>query len=239
MVILGSLVNGLAAVVGGLAGVLLGTRVRRDMGDFLMVAMGLCVILAGVQGMAQQGGSVLLVTLSVGLGGVVGHLLDIDGVVRRFGDRVQDRLVGLAQGSPAFANVSRGFVSSTLVICIGSMAIVGSLESGLALDHSTLFTKSLMDFVINMLMATTMGVGVMLSGVVVFAYEALLSLGASVIAPMLSDLVINQMLVTGSLLLFAVGTNLAGITDIKVANLLPACFLPIALAPLLVACGLL
>ena len=239
MVILGSLVNGFAAVVGGLAGVLLGTRVRRDMGDFLMVAMGLCVILAGVQGMAQQGGSVLLVTLSVGLGGVVGHLLDIDGVVRRFGDRVQDRLVGLAQGSPAFANVSRGFVSSTLVICIGSMAIVGSLESGLALDHSTLFTKSLMDFVINMLMATTMGVGVMLSGVVVFAYEALLSLGASVIAPMLSDLVINQMLVTGSLLLFAVGTNLSGITDIKVANLLPACFLPIALAPLLVACGLL
>ena len=189
--------------------------------------------------MAQQGGSVLLVTLSVGIGGVVGHLLDIDGVVRRFGDRVQDRLVGLAQGNPAFANVSRGFVSSTLVICIGSMAIVGSLESGLALDHSTLFTKSLMDFVINMLMATTMGVGVMLSGVVVFAYEALLSLGASVIAPMLSDLVINQMLVTGSLLLFAVGTNLAGITDIKVANLLPACFLPIALAPLLVACGLL
>ena len=102
-----------------------------------------------------------------------------------------------------------------------------------------MFTKSLMDFVINMLMATTMGVGVMLSGVVVFAYEALLSLGASVIAPMLSDLVISQMLVTGSLLLFAVGTNLAGITDIKVANLLPACFLPIALAPLLVACGLL
>ena len=147
--------------------------------------------------------------------------------------------MGLAQGNPAFANVSRGFVSSTLVICIGSMAIVGSLESGLALDHSTLFTKSLMDFVINMLMATTMGVGVMLSGVVVFAYEALLSLGASVIAPMLSDLVISQMLVTGSLLLFAVGTNLAGITDIKVANLLPACFLPIALAPLLVACGLL
>ena len=167
MVILGSLVNGFAAVLGGLVGVLLGTRVRRDMGDFLMVAMGLCVILAGVQGMAQQGGSVLLVTLSVGLGGVVGHLLDIDGVVRRFGDRVQDRLVGLAQGNPAFANVSRGFVSSTLVICIGSMAIVGSLESGLALDHSTLFTKSLMDFVINMLMATTMGVGVMLSGVVV------------------------------------------------------------------------
>ena len=239
MVILGSLVNGFAAVLGGLAGVLLGTRVRRDMGDFLMVAMGLCVILAGVQGMAQQGGSVLLVTLSVGIGGVVGHLLDVDGVVRRFGDRVQDRLVGLAQGNPAFANVSRGFVSSTLVICIGSMAIVGSLESGLALDHSTLFAKSLMDFVINMLMATTMGVGVMLSGVVVFAYEALLSLCASVIAPMLSDLVINQMLVTGSLLLFAVGTNLAGITDIKVANLLPACFLPIALVPLLVACGLL
>jgi uncharacterized membrane protein YqgA involved in biofilm formation len=238
MVILGALVNGIAAIVGGLLGVLLGQRVPKEMGDFLMVAIGLAVILTGVQGMVQ-GGSVLLVTLAMTLGGIIGYAIDIDGHVRRFGERVQDRLYEYSNGNEAFKNIARGFVNSTLVICIGSMAIVGSLESGLALDHSTLFAKSLMDMVINVLMAASMGVGVMLSGIVVFVYEALLSIGAGFLAPFLSDEIINEMLVTGSLLLFSVGCNLSGITDIKVANLLPACFLPIALVPLMTWLGLL
>lgn len=237
MVILGALVNGIAAVVGGMLGMLLGTKLRQDMGDFLMVGMGLCVVLAGVQGMAS-GGSVLLVTLAITLGGAIGHLINLDGIIHHFGDRIQDRLQAFTEGNPAFANISAGFVNATLVVCIGSMAIVGSLQSGLTLNHSTLFAKSFMDMVINMLLATTMGAGVMLSGIVVFVYEALLSLGASGIAPYLTQAVITHMLATGSLLLFAVGLNLAKITDIKVANFLPACFLPIVLVPLLSTCGL-
>ncbi|WP_028263452.1 DUF554 domain-containing protein [Atopobium fossor] len=237
MVILGALVNGIAALVGGALGMIVGTKLKQDMGNFLMVGMGLCVVLAGVQGMAA-GGSVLQVTLAITLGGIIGHLINLDGIIHHFGDRIQDRMQAFAAGNPAFANMSAGFVNATLVICIGSMAIVGSLQSGLTLDHSTLFAKSLMDMIITMLLATTMGAGVMLSSLVVFAYEALLSLGASFIAPYLTQAVITQMLATGSLLLFAVGLNLAKITDIKVANFLPACFLPIVLVPLLMLCGL-
>ena len=239
MVILGALANGLAAVVGGLIGTLCGSRVDREAGDFLMVAIGLCVVMTGVQGMAVEGGSALMVTLGVSLGGLLGYVIDLDGLVRRLGDAIQARCDRRFAGNPAFADVSRGFVSSTLVICIGSMAIVGSLESGLALDHSMLLTKSAMDFVINVLLATTTGGGVMLSGVAVFAYEGLLSLGASLLAPLLSEAVITQVMVTGSLLIFVVGTNLCGITDIKVANLLPACVLPVVLVPLLGAVGML
>lgn len=238
MVILGALVNGIAAIAGGLIGMLVGTHLRKDLGDFLLVGMGLCVCLTGIQGMFA-GGSILLVTLAMTLGGTIGHLADIDGAIRRLGDAIQARAEALFADNPAFANVSRGFVSSTLVICIGSMAIVGSLESGLVLDHSTLYAKSLMDFIINVIMATTMGAGVMLSGVAVFVYEALLSLAASAIAPVLTDAIITQMLATGSLLLFGLGLNMLGISDIKVANFLPACLLPIVLTPLLAMAGLL
>ena len=237
MVILGALVNGIAAVVGGVLGVAVGTKLKQDLGDFLMVGMGLCIVLTGVQGMAA-GGSVLQVTLAITLGGIIGHLLNLDGIIHHFGDRIQGRMQAFTEGNPVFANISAGFVNATLVICIGSMAIVGSLQSGLTLNHATLFAKSLMDMVITMLMATTMGAGVILSGIVVFVYEALLSLAANVIAPYLTQAVITQMLATGSLLLFDVGLNLAKITDIKVANFLPACFLPIVLVPILMACGL-
>ena len=238
MVILGALVNGIAAVAGGLIGMMVGTRLRKDLGDFLLTGMALCVCLTGIQGMFA-GGSVLLVTLAMTIGGAIGHLVDLDGLVRKLGDAIQARAEAAFAGNPAFANISRGFVSSTLVICIGSMAIVGSLESGLVLDHSTLYAKSLMDFIINVVMATTMGAGVMLSGVIVFVYEALLSLGAAAIAPVLTDAIITQMLATGSLLLFGLGLNMLGLTDIKVANFLPACLLPIVLTPLLAMAGLL
>ena len=107
------------------------------------------------------------------------------------------------------------------------MAILGSLQSGLQLDHSTLYAKALIDLVVVMVMATTLGIGVPFSGVCVFVYEALLSLGASLLAPFLTDAVINEMVCAGSLLLLAIGLNMLKITDIKVANFLPAAFLPI------------
>lgn len=237
-VLIGALVNGIAAVVGGGLGVLLQQRLRKDVADHLMVGVGLAVILAGVQGMAA-GGSVLLVTLAMTIGGVCGQLLDLDGLVRRWGDHMQAAAERRFARNPSVSNISRGFVSSTLVICIGSMAIVGSLESGLTLDHSTLFAKSVMDLVINVLMATSMGAGVMLSGPVVFVYEALLSSSAAWVAPLLTSVATTQLLATGSLLLFAVGTNLCGITNIKVANFLPACIAAPLLVPLLSAGGLL
>lgn len=226
MIILGSLVNGIATVFGGVLGLLFKRRMPTALGDFLMKGLGLCVILVAVQAMAG-GGSVVVSVLSIVIGGLIGFAIDIDGAVCRFGDWVQEKINKAFQGSTALGNFSDGFVSSSLFICIGSMAVLGSLQSGLLLDHSTLYAKAVVDMVVVMIMATTLGVGVPFSGIAVFVYEAALSLGASLLAPFLTDAVITEMVCAGSLLLFAIGLNMLKLTDIKVANYLPAAFMPI------------
>ena len=238
MVIFGALMNALEAFVGGLLGLVFKSRVSDDLGDFLLKGQGLCVVLVAVQGMTGEG-NISVVTLSVALGALVGYLLDIDGAVRRLGDWVQGRLDALLAGSDRFGSFSEGFVTATLFTCTGAMAIVGSLESGIALQHETLIAKGVIDLVVCIPMAATLGIGVPFCGVSLLVYESVLSLAASLLGPLLTDMVIAQMSVTGSLLLFAVATNLLDLTDLKVANLLPAAFMPIALVPLMGAVGLL
>lgn len=232
MVILGALINGLEAFVGGVLGLLLKGRVSKELGDFLLKGQGLCVVLVAVQGMAS-GGSIAVVTLSVALGATIGYLIDLDALVHRFGDWAQRKLNSAFAGSARLGNFSEGFVTSTLFTCTGAMAIVGSLESGIQLEHGTLIAKGVIDLVVCIPMAATMGIGVPFCGLSLIVYESVLSFGASLIGPLLSTAVITEMAVTGSLLLFAVGTNLLGVTELKVANLLPSAFLPIALVPLM------
>lgn len=232
MVILGALINGLEAFVGGVLGLALKGRVPRELGEFLLKGQGLCVVLVAVQGMAA-GGDIAVVTLSVALGATIGYLVDLDHLVHRFGDWAQARLNQAFAGSTRLGSFSEGFVTATLFTCTGAMAIVGSLESGIELEHGTLVAKGVIDLVVCIPMAATMGIGVPFCGLSLVAYESVLSLAASALGPLLTEAVIAEMSVTGSLLLFAVGTNLLGVTDLKVANLLPATFLPIALVPLM------
>lgn len=229
LVILGALVNGALTVAGGVAGLALRRRVSQGLGDFLMEGLGLCVILVAAGGMTGST-PVLAVVASVVLGSLLGRALDIEGALRRLGDRVQDALAHRFRGSAAMGRFSEGFVAATLFICVGSMAVVGSLQSGLSGDHSTLFAKGAIDMVVAV-MAASMGVGVPFSGICAFAYEALLSAGASLLSPVLTDAVISAMTVTGSLLLLAVGLNMLGVTRIKVADMLPAAFVPVLFAP--------
>lgn len=237
MVILGALINGLEAFVGGVLGLVLKSRVSDDLGSFLLKGQGLCVVLVAVQGMAGEG-NIAIVTLAVALGAALGYLIDLDLRIHQLGDWVQGKLNALFAGSRRLGNFSEGFVTATLFTCTGAMAIVGSLESGIALQHDTLIAKGVIDLVVCIPMAATMGIGVPFCGVSLLVYESVLSIAASALAPMLTEAVIAQMSVTGSMLLFAVGTNLLGITDIKVANLLPAAFMPIALVPLAALFGL-
>lgn len=232
MVILGALVNGVATVVGGVLGLLFKRHVSQALGDFLMSGLGLCVALVAIQGMVE-GGDVIVTVLSIVIGGIVGFAIDIDGWIHRFGDWVQGKIDKAFKGSTALGNFSDGFISASLFICVGAMAVLGSLQSGLQLDHSTLYAKALIDLVVVMVMAAMMGVGVPFSGLCVFAYEAVLSLGASLLAPLLTEAVIAEMVCAGSLLLLVIGLNMLKITDIKVANFLPAAFLPILICPIM------
>lgn len=230
MVILGALVNGLATVAGGLIGLCGRSFVSQELGDFLMSGLGLCVILVGIDGMLGDT-SILVVIASMVIGSLVGYAIDLDGLITKLGQAIQSKLTSKFSGSAKLGHFSEGFVAATLFICVGSMAVVGSLQSGLQLDHSTLFAKAVIDMVVVAVMAATLGIGVPFSGICVFFYETALSLAASALSPLLTEPVIGAMTTTGSLLLLAVGLNMLGITHIKVANMLPAAFAPLLFIP--------
>lgn len=236
MPLFGALVNGLEAALGGVLGVVLHRWIKKEMGDFLILSQGMCVVLIAIQGM--QGGSAVIVTLSMALGAALGYMIDIDAWFHRVGDAIQVRLDKRFKDSAQLGNFSAGFVPASLLICTGSMAIVGSLQSGLELNHATLLSKGLLDLVICMVMASTLGIGVAFSGVTVFIYEGAITLLATFVAPFLSDMVVENMVVTGSLLLLAIGLNLMGVTNIKAANLIPACIMPVMLVPLFALFGI-
>lgn len=237
VILLGALVNGLEAAAGGIIGLLFKGRVSDDLGDFLLKGQGLAVVLVGVQGMVN-GGSVIVVTLAMALGCLIGYRLDIDGHVHRLGQRVQRRLNERFAGSERLGSFSEGFVAATLFTCTGAMAIMGSIQSGIQLDHSTLVAKGLIDLVVCVPLAATMGIGVPFCGLSLLAYEGVLSALAALLGSVVTKAIITQVVCTGSLLLFAVGTNLLKVTDIKVANMLPAAFVPFVLVPLMQMAGL-
>ena len=219
---IGTLVNTLAAVVGGLLGSLLKKGIPERFADLVQKGLALCILYIGIKG-SLVGTNTLVTILSMVLGAILGELLNIDGAIERLGAWAQRKL------SRGGSRLGEGFVTASLLFCVGSMAVVGSLQSGLTGNHETIFTKSMLDFVSAIILASSLGLGVCLSGVFVLVYQGAIVLLARWAAPVLSDYVVAEMSCAGSLLIVALGLNMLGIAKIKVANLLPAMFLPIIL----------
>ncbi len=219
---IGAIVNTLAAVVGGLLGSLLKKGIPERFADLVQKGLALCVLYIGIKG-SLVGTNTLVTILSLVLGAILGELLNIDGAIERLGAWAQRKL------SKGGSRLGEGFVTASLLFCVGSMAVVGSLQSGLTGNHETIFTKSMLDFVSAIILASTLGLGVCLSGAFVLVYQGAIVLLARWAAPILSDYVVAEMSCAGSLLIVALGLNMLGITKLKVANLLPAMFLPIIL----------
>ena len=219
---IGAIVNTLAAVVGGLLGSLLKKGIPERFADLVQKGLALCVLYIGIKG-SLVGTNTLVTILSLVLGAILGELLNIDGGIERLGAWAQRKL------SKGGSRLGEGFVTASLLFCVGSMAVVGSLQSGLTGNHETIFTKSMLDFVSAIILASTLGLGVCLSGIFVLVYQGAIVLLARWAAPILSDYVVAEMSCAGSLLIVALGLNMLGITKLKVANLLPAMFLPIIL----------
>lgn len=230
MALLGSIVNAFAIILGGALGLLLKKGLPERISDTLMKGNALVVLYIGFSG-ALKGQNFLVAVLSMAVGGALGAWMDIDRGVNLLGERAQS----LAQrGKTGELNsFSQGFVSATLLFGVGAMAVVGSLQSGLNLDHTTLYAKSVIDGVTAMVFAASLGSGVLLSAVPVFVYQGAITLLAGLIGPLLSDAVIADMTCAGSLIIIGIGLNLLGVDKIKVANFLPAIFLPVALTPLI------
>ena len=230
---LGTIVNAGAVVLGGGLGLLLKKGLPARISEAIMGGVGLVVLYIGVSG-ALAGENVLVAVLSVVLGGALGAWMDIDAALNRLGARAQAAFArgggksgaGGAGGGSRFAE---GFVSASLLFCVGAMAVVGSLQSGLTGEHSTLFAKALIDGVSAMVFASAMGAGVLLSAAAVLLYQGAITLLASLLAPVLSDAAVAEMTCAGSLLIVGIGLNLLGLTKLKLANYLPAVFLPLLL----------
>lgn len=222
---IGTIVNSVAVVIGCLIGFLIKGRLKTNISNTIMSGLGLCVLYIGVSG-ALKGEDTLLMIICILIGALIGELIDIDKWLSRLGEIIERKVNKVGKSNIAIAE---GFVSASLLFCVGAMAIVGSLESGLRGNHDTLFAKSLLDGVTSIILTSTLGIGVIFSAVTIFIYQGLITLGAGMLANVLSESVINNMTAVGSLLIIGLGFNILGITKIKVANMLPAVILPVLL----------
>ena len=237
----GTIVNAAAILAGSLMGMLLTWLANRfssllpvgsaALGErlktIIMQGVALCVMYLGISG-CLEGNNSLVAILSMVIGALIGELLDLDRRMQTLGLWVQKRTERLvADGGQA--SISKGFVTASLLFCVGAMAIVGALQDGLTGDHSTLFAKSLLDGISSIVFGASLGLGVAFSAVAILLYQGAIALAASFLQPYLGDAVIAEMTCVGSLLIVALSLNMLGLTKIKVMNLVPAIFLPVLL----------
>ena len=225
---LGTIVNTIAVVAGGIIGLLYKNGLKNRYQETIMQGIGLAVLFVGISGamtgmlkISKEGlestGSLILV-LSLCFGALLGEFINIEKRIEQFGIYLKNKV---KSNDSKFID---GFVSTSLVICVGAMAIVGSFQDGLLHDSSVLISKAVMDFVIVMVFGT------IFSAIPIFVYQGLLTVCASFLAPYFTTIMISNISFVGSVLIFAVGTNLCFHTKIKVGNLLPAVFMPLLLA---------
>ncbi len=217
---LGTLVNVAAIIAGSLVGLVFKGRVSEKYNRTIVQAISLGVILIGLKS-AFQCNDFILIIISLAIGSLIGGILGIEYRLESTGMWLEKRI---SQKSGGFAT---GFVTTTLLFCIGAMAIVGSLESGLTGNHDTLFAKATIDGIMAVIFSSTMGIGVLFSSVSVLIYQGSITLAAVYIKPFLTPEVISQISAVGGLLIVALGMNMLRENKIKVGNMLPAVFIPL------------
>lgn len=239
----GVAVNVITVVLGSLAGLLFRNKIPAKITDAVMIGIGICTLYIGISG-SLSGQNTLMLILSIAVGAAIGTVINIDGLLERLAAFLENKTS--KRNKPAEngkecntlakagkGNVARGFVAGSLLFCVGAMTITGSINSGVTGNNDVIYSKSLLDLISSAVLSVSLGWGVLLSALFVLIYQGALVLLAGLVAPFLSDFVIAEMTCAGSVLIIALGLNILGITKIKVANYLPAVFLPIALCPLL------
>ena len=225
MMFLGTIVNCITVALGSLIGLLFHKGIPQRISEQLMKALGLCTLFIGVQG-AFKGENALVMILSMVLGVLAGELVDIDRHFTALMERIEAKFSKKREGKHSLAE---GFISASLLFCIGSMTLVGAINAGVSGDQTMLYTKATLDLCSSIVFASTLGGGVLLSVAFVAVYQGGITLLAHFAAPLLQTGTINEMTCVGSLLIIGTGLNLLGITKLKLMNYLPAMFLPLLL----------
>ena len=216
----GTIVNTLAIIAGSFIGVVLKGGIPKQYNVTVMQAVSLAVILVGLTA-ALKTDELLLIIFSLAIGSVAGEFLSIEARLEQLGQWLESRFSRGGNG------IAKGFVTASLIYCVGSMAIVGSLESGLTGNHQTLFAKSVLDGIASVILASTLGIGVAFSAASVFVYQGVITITATFMKTALIPSVISQMSAVGGLLIVGIGFNLMEIKKIKVGNMLPAIAVPL------------
>lgn len=217
---LGVLVNMVTVLIGGTIGNLFKKGIPQKITDALMIGLGLCTIYIGISG-ALKGENTLVLILSIAFGAIIGTLIDIDALINRGAKWVE----GKFKKNGKKVSIAEGIVTSTLLFCVGSMTVVGSLNAGLRNDNEMLYTKAMLDAISSTVLASTLGVGVILAAIPVLIIQGGLVLLSGLLSGVLTMTAINEMTCAGSVIIIALGLNLMGISKFKVANYIPAIFL--------------
>lgn len=233
MIGLGTIVNVLLVLAGGIAGLFLKKILSSRLTDTIMQGLGLAVIIIGLSGTLSAAFTVvdgkissqytLMMIISLAIGALAGELINIEAKLDAFAKMCERKFTPEAKTS----TFAQGFVTASLIFCVGAMAVVGAIEDGINGNPKILFAKSALDAVTAMIFASTLGIGVLFSAVAVGVYQGVITLLAVFIAPYLNDEVITQMSLVGSVLIMGIGFNMLKITKIKVGNLLPAILIPV------------
>ena len=235
MIGLGTIINTAGIILGGVAGHFFGRLLKQRHQDSLTKACGVSVLFIGIAG-AMEGmlriqngalisGQTMLISVCLALGALIGEILNIENLFERFGEWLK-----IKTGNAKDQHFVDGFVTASLTVCIGAMAIVGSLQDGLRGDWSILATKSVLDLIIIMVMTCSMGKGCAFSAIPILVFEGSITLHATLLRPVMTELALNYLSLVGSILIFCVGVNLVWGKRIRVANLLPAIILAVAAA---------
>ena len=222
----GTIVNTIAVIAGAFIGMFLKRGLPERLADTLMKGLGLCTLYLGVTGLMKGENSLILI-LSIVIGTLIGEGLNLEERINKLGEWLENKFSNPESGKAS--SIAEGFVTASLLFCVGAMAIVGSLQSGLTGNHEMIFNKSILDFVAAIIFASTLGIGVAFSAAFVFIYQGSITLLAQWIAPFLTDTAVNEMTCVGSVIILGLALNMLGITKLRIMNYVPAIFIPILL----------
>lgn len=217
----GTLVNCFAIILGSTLGILFKRKINQEIGYSLYKVLGLCVIYLGINGLVKVENS-LAIILSMALGTLIGEYINIEGKLEKMSGKIEVLVNRFYKGK-----IKDGFLTASLLFCIGSMAIIGPIESTLSNNHTTLYAKSILDGITSVIFSSTMGFGVLLSSFSVFVYQGSISVLAGFIKPIMTPETISMISGVGSLMILGLGINMIFNTKLKISNMLPSILIPI------------
>lgn len=225
---LGTIANAAAIICGALAGIVLRRGLPEKWQQTIMQGVALCIVVIGLQ-MAFKTANIVIVVVSLVIGSIIGEYFDIEGNLQNFGSWISSKVYHGKDGSFA-AQLARGFISSTLIFCIGAMAVVGALQDGLKQDPTILYAKATLDGIISIILTANLGIGVAFSAFSVFIYQGCLTLLAAFLQTVMTQAVLNEITACGGVLITAIGINMLKLLEIRISNQLPAIFIACLLA---------